>query len=491
MSPLDPRIPLGVQAPQMPNPLEIVSTISQIQAQREAVELRRLAADEARTKRMRQEQVDAAITSAITVDDKTGRITLDKQKIVGSLPQMGAAALDLQKWLDTNEKDANELIQGRVTTYQQMQKALGGLAATVNAAAPGGDEAVAAAWRYALRGAKSMNLLDEDRFAELSAMDKADQILPLARGFMQSAGLTPKLEKVTTYNAATGETVEQFVVPTEGATYTQPPKTENLPSYQDVDAIVTFPNGRTYTGKVGYNPKANVYAPIGSTTPFPQGTKVERAPTPPNETVEAIRALTLANLQKGKDAMTPAQFAMATRLADDYTMASKDYIVRAQAYQTIQQAAANPSAAGDLVMIFAFMKQNDPGSTVREGEQATAQNAAGIPEQVRNLYNRVMTGQRLSPEQRKDFLNQSRLQMTQAQQRQRGLLTVYTQRAQNARLNPADVVIDYDQVFGLSTADPNAPPPPFSVGPPTVQPPTTGGPLQRPAGANPFATGKK
>lgn len=63
------------------------------------------------------------------------------------------------------------------------------------------------------------------------------------------------------------------------------------------------------------------------------------------------------------------------------------------------------TAMGDLGLIFSYMKALDPGSVVREGEQASAQNAAGVPEQIRNAYNRLLSGQRLSPEQRADMAN--------------------------------------------------------------------------------------
>jgi hypothetical protein len=53
------------------------------------------------------------------------------------------------------------------------------------------------------------------------------------------------------------------------------------------------------------------------------------------------------------------------------------------------------------------MKMLDPGSVVREGEFATAQNAAGIPDQVRNAYNRAMSGERLNPTQRNMFKSQA------------------------------------------------------------------------------------
>ena len=66
--------------------------------------------------------------------------------------------------------------------------------------------------------------------------------------------------------------------------------------------------------------------------------------------------------------------------------------------------AKDPSAAGDLAMIFTYMKILDPTSVVREGEQATAQNATGVDDRTRNLFNRLLTGERLTLEQRDDFV---------------------------------------------------------------------------------------
>ncbi|HEY9219548.1 MAG TPA: lytic transglycosylase domain-containing protein [Phenylobacterium sp.] len=64
---------------------------------------------------------------------------------------------------------------------------------------------------------------------------------------------------------------------------------------------------------------------------------------------------------------------------------------------------ADPTAADDLALIFSFMKMLDPGSVVREGEFANAQNSAGVPDQIRNAYNRVKSGERLNPSQRTQF----------------------------------------------------------------------------------------
>jgi len=76
--------------------------------------------------------------------------------------------------------------------------------------------------------------------------------------------------------------------------------------------------------------------------------------------------------------------------------------IRSQFERVKQWASAN-NASWDLALIFSFMKMLDPASVVREGEFATAQNAAGVPDQVRNLFNKVQTWERLNPTQRNEF----------------------------------------------------------------------------------------
>jgi len=78
-----------------------------------------------------------------------------------------------------------------------------------------------------------------------------------------------------------------------------------------------------------------------------------------------------------------------------------------EAYSRIVASAQDPSAAGDLALIFNYMKVLDPGSTVREGEFATAQNAGGVDARVRSLFNSVVDGTRLTAGQRADFLDRS------------------------------------------------------------------------------------
>ena len=81
----------------------------------------------------------------------------------------------------------------------------------------------------------------------------------------------------------------------------------------------------------------------------------------------------------------------------------KEFNLITSAYGRIITSAKEPTAAGDLALIFNYMKMLDPGSTVREGEFANAQNAGGVDTRARSLYNNIREGTRLTAGQRDDF----------------------------------------------------------------------------------------
>lgn len=95
-----------------------------------------------------------------------------------------------------------------------------------------------------------------------------------------------------------------------------------------------------------------------------------------------------------------------TKMRDEYNNRTKVYQDVKSSFARVQ--ASQDSAAGDLSLIFGYMKMLDPGSVVREGEFANAQNAAGVPDRIRNLYNNAMSGERLNEGQRKMFKGQAK-----------------------------------------------------------------------------------
>lgn len=119
---------------------------------------------------------------------------------------------------------------------------------------------------------------------------------------------------------------------------------------------------------------------------------------------------------------------------------TRSYLEAQVAYEKVQRAAKDPSAAGDLALIFGVMKTLDPGSTVREGEFANAQNAGGVDDRVVSLYNRVIAGQRLSPDQRADFVRTAGTQFAAQQAGFQRIVDAYRGVAQRAGVNVADVL---------------------------------------------------
>jgi hypothetical protein len=129
-------------------------------------------------------------------------------------------------------------------------------------------------------------------------------------------------------------------------------------------------------------------------------------------------------------------------LRSEFQTQVKPYVELGQAYQKIETAAKNPSPAGDIAMVYGFMKVLDPSSVVREGEFATAQNAGSVPDSVRNMYNKALNGERLNEKIRSDFLQQARNLVESQRVMSNDLMARYTDVAKNYKLDPNQVVFD-------------------------------------------------
>ena len=84
---------------------------------------------------------------------------------------------------------------------------------------------------------------------------------------------------------------------------------------------------------------------------------------------------------------------------------SKDFRLIDSQYQIIK--GSSDTGPGDLARIFAFMKAIDPTSVVREGEQASAANAGGVPSAIWSIYNKALGAGKLSPQLRAEFTREA------------------------------------------------------------------------------------
>lgn len=159
----------------------------------------------------------------------------------------------------------------------------------------------------------------------------------------------------------------------------------------------------------------------------PSGTEIARGPTTP------------APAPGGSPA---DQFKNANTLRDEFVNQTKGFVEAQQGLARVEVGAAQDSGQGDVALIFGFMKTIDPTSTVREGEFATAENTGSVGQQLVGIYNKILTGDRLTPEQRQGFVDAARAQFETSRTAYDGTVAEYDRLAREFGLDPALVIIN-------------------------------------------------
>jgi hypothetical protein len=98
---------------------------------------------------------------------------------------------------------------------------------------------------------------------------------------------------------------------------------------------------------------------------------------------------------------------LVNEITDDLYKESQTFSVQLANIGNVRASLADRSPAGDMGLVYGYMKMLDPTSAVREAEYATAENARGVPASIRNVWNRLQNGQRLDEDQRRDFSNRA------------------------------------------------------------------------------------
>ncbi len=163
----------------------------------------------------------------------------------------------------------------------------------------------------------------------------------------------------------------------------------------------------------------------------------------------------IITLPKGKDPKDLTSTEL--QVGGQFNTQAAPFISLGQNYKKIETAAKNPSAAGDISLIFGYMKLLDPASVVREGEFATAQNAGNIPESVYGMYNRAIRGERLAPTIREDFLGQAKnLVRSQQEIYKQTIEPRFDSLVQSANLNKQNVM--FNPFAGIDLTPSQTPP---------------------------------
>lgn len=130
-------------------------------------------------------------------------------------------------------------------------------------------------------------------------------------------------------------------------------------------------------------------------------------------------------------------------MRDDFRQESKNYLVMRDGFQRVKSSSASNTGAGDLAMLYGFMKLLDPNSVVRETEFQMAQSAGSIPERMRAAWLRVISGQRLDPDVRAQFVKEAEAINRQNTADHAKMSGTYRRIAERGGLNPENVVVDY------------------------------------------------
>ena len=159
----------------------------------------------------------------------------------------------------------------------------------------------------------------------------------------------------------------------------------------------------------------------------------------PNEAYQSFELRRASNSapKMSVDLRDPTAVANAgMKLQDAYRAATKPSYARAQAYEAMTEASKNPSAKGDLTMVYSFVKALDPESVVREGEISLLNANRSVPDSIKGYAQRLATGQSLLPKEREDLLNQARTLTQTDYKRSRNDIKAYRENATRLGLDP-------------------------------------------------------
>jgi hypothetical protein len=212
------------------------------------------------------------------------------------------------------------------------------------------------------------------------------------------------------------------------------PKPQTPHGPMAVSGRIVDPN----TGRVIYEPPAAPEKPPTPVMRIGRSGKMEQIGDAPagahfvNEPAPSTVNLTTDNANKN----------LAMKLADDYTRDAKDYTTMNSAMRRVVASANQPSAAGDMALLYSYMKILDPNSVVRETEFAQAAQSGSLPQQIQGAATKVLNGQRLTPEQRTDFVNRARALYGEADKSNKSIRESYTQRARKFGVDPSLIFTD-------------------------------------------------
>lgn len=149
-------------------------------------------------------------------------------------------------------------------------------------------------------------------------------------------------------------------------------------------------------------------------------------------------------------------FTQANALRDEFGKLTADFRVVQSAFENIRSAAKANDGAGDMSLLYSYVKLLDPTSVVRESEFATAAASGSFGERVQGAVARVLSGARMPETLRDSFIREAKNLYGNQRKAHDSIADQYERLAKRFNIEPDKVVTRFARP---QEDEPSEPPP--------------------------------
>jgi len=133
----------------------------------------------------------------------------------------------------------------------------------------------------------------------------------------------------------------------------------------------------------------------------------------------------------------------------------KTYETVKSSFERVKESAKQQSGAGDMGLIYGYMRMLDPGSVVRESEFKIAAQAGDYGEQIQGFVTSILNGQRLPESQRQEFVKNAEALYAQSAGNLADINAQFTERAKAAGVDPKRFIREPEKYDASAGANDN------------------------------------
>lgn len=228
----------------------------------------------------------------------------------------------------------------------------------------------------------------------------------------------------------------------------KPPDMDDSPAPPEWGALSGMTRAEALRAGYGRPPKSA--DPFNAPTPdqIARGKAAGVVPAPGEDAVHfegSIRAAENSRAGRGAAAETAKATGGAYRDLDDLRKEVND-LTETKAVKTLRRAYQNilqtsDSGAGDMSMVYSYVKMLDEGSVVREAEVALAADAGSLAQKAEGWISKMRSGEKMPPEVRAQFRKEAQIIMETAKRLYGEAVKPYAGIAQQRGYDPKQVIV--------------------------------------------------